>query len=429
MIRIALFLLGCLLLLSSCSSVVRLSVNPDRSGKMEVQLNTMSLTKLATRFGNSSTTKSDTQNQMAQVLKLMMSAMRGVDELSDVEFVEDEESSHLRLTAYFRDFNKLGFQAPMPGAAGGQGNDVSSSRIDEDGNWILTLRTGMKTSGKTEQLTSNTPIDEDQLNLEVMQYQLKMKAAVLVFGKMVAELPPDLGQRMEVVVGGTILKTEGLHQEGPNKAWTFDSMSEMWKSLTTLVTDRFVLRNIIVAAKQQGTTMTSYDPSKLPPEFGQYVTNLMKKIRPDYEAETRLTIRPGVPVFDYQSEVAEAKKHPGSLLTLMRNGAANPPSPPPAPPKKEWMNGPILGVQYGPNPSGGAKVKGVLKGSPAEEGGLHEGDVIQTVDGAELEDERVFGAFIKTLRPNEPVTLGILRDGKVFEMDLTPRVVERPADM
>lgn len=424
MIKTILFSLGCIWLLPSCSSLVRLSVNPDRSGKMEVKLNAPSFTNLANRFGNGSTTKRDTELQMARFLKVLAEAMRGVDELCDVEFEDDGDACQLRLTAYFKDFNKLRLIGDSPGRPGGTSNDETSSRIGENGYWILTLATRHDAANETTQLTSQVPIDEVQLNLEVLEYQIQMKAAAIVLGKVVAELPKEAGERVEVTVGGTIVKAEGLQQDGPNKAWRFDSVADTWKAMEKLITDPHVWRNLLVASKQQGTSIASYDARKLPQEFQQYLTNVLREIRPDYQTDTRLTIQPGAPVFDYQSEVAAAKKRPGRLLVLMRNLGDELPKPP----ENELKNRPILGVQYGPGPSGGAKVSEVIKGSPAEEGGVRAGDVIQRVDGADLDDEKVFQQFIKSLLPNEKVTLGILRDGKTFEVELTPRIVEGVAD-
>jgi serine protease Do len=59
----------------------------------------------------------------------------------------------------------------------------------------------------------------------------------------------------------------------------------------------------------------------------------------------------------------------------------------------------------------GVIVIDVLPGSPAEDGGLEEGDVIVTCLGRPAESEREFSQMIKNVRPGQVVILRVVRKG------------------
>ena len=57
--------------------------------------------------------------------------------------------------------------------------------------------------------------------------------------------------------------------------------------------------------------------------------------------------------------------------------------------------------------------------SPARKSGLKPGDVIETVDGKEVDDVTAFKFKIATLAAGDTVTLGVLRNGKRYSAKVT----------
>jgi hypothetical protein len=60
----------------------------------------------------------------------------------------------------------------------------------------------------------------------------------------------------------------------------------------------------------------------------------------------------------------------------------------------------------------GVKVSGVVAGSPAEEAGLKEGDIIVQLNGSPVENLKSFSDILKTLKPGDRASIVFLRDGK-----------------
>jgi putative serine protease PepD len=81
----------------------------------------------------------------------------------------------------------------------------------------------------------------------------------------------------------------------------------------------------------------------------------------------------------------------------------------------------MLGVSGGPVPDGraGALVTQVIPGSPADDGGIREGDVITTIDGTFVESMEDLAAVIRSIPPGEEVTLEVDRDGSTLEVTTT----------
>lgn len=69
--------------------------------------------------------------------------------------------------------------------------------------------------------------------------------------------------------------------------------------------------------------------------------------------------------------------------------------------------------------SHGVIVGGVEGGGPADEAGLQEGDVIQSLNGEKVNNWFKFRTSIATTKPDTEVTLGIVRDGEKMEIDVT----------
>jgi putative serine protease PepD len=70
-------------------------------------------------------------------------------------------------------------------------------------------------------------------------------------------------------------------------------------------------------------------------------------------------------------------------------------------------------------PARGAVVAGVESGSPADDAGLEEGDVITEVDGEAVRDPAALTSAIRSHAPGDRVTLGVTRDGDETTVDVT----------
>jgi len=73
----------------------------------------------------------------------------------------------------------------------------------------------------------------------------------------------------------------------------------------------------------------------------------------------------------------------------------------------------------------GAQVLGVERGSPAARSGLRQGDVITSVDGARIGNNRDLVRGISAIPPGQNVKLSLMREGRV--MEITVQVGRRPA--
>lgn len=81
----------------------------------------------------------------------------------------------------------------------------------------------------------------------------------------------------------------------------------------------------------------------------------------------------------------------------------------------------------------GAMITGVQNDLPAQRAGLRIGDIVLSVNGTPIQDHIDLIARLANLRPNEEVTLGILRDGRRQNVDVRlgefprPQVAEQAA--
>jgi putative serine protease PepD len=73
----------------------------------------------------------------------------------------------------------------------------------------------------------------------------------------------------------------------------------------------------------------------------------------------------------------------------------------------------------GDNDTRGAVVAGVERGSPAEEAGLEEGDVITEVDGEVVRDPAALTSAIRSHAPGDRVSLTVTRDDEETTVDVT----------
>lgn len=80
---------------------------------------------------------------------------------------------------------------------------------------------------------------------------------------------------------------------------------------------------------------------------------------------------------------------------------------------------PVLGVDMENGPEGGALVKEVPEGSPAEKAGLKKGDVILSLEGRLVPSVRVLNHLLGRLEVGQKVLLGVVREGKPLQIRLS----------
>ena len=68
----------------------------------------------------------------------------------------------------------------------------------------------------------------------------------------------------------------------------------------------------------------------------------------------------------------------------------------------------------------GVKLSGVRPGSPAEKAGMKPGDVIVQLAGKSIHNVYDYTYVLQEMKPNETVTIVVLRDGQKVELQLTP---------
>jgi C-terminal processing protease CtpA/Prc len=100
--------------------------------------------------------------------------------------------------------------------------------------------------------------------------------------------------------------------------------------------------------------------------------------------------------------------------------------------------GPVIGVDLDPKSTGGARVRDVSPGGPAEEAGIRAGDVIVTVNGKDVKSDAPGEASRKVVQALQAVRgprgkqsdtklkVQVLRDGKPRDFEVTPRRIAAP---
>ncbi|MNT01720.1 hypothetical protein D3C72_1361990 [compost metagenome] len=72
----------------------------------------------------------------------------------------------------------------------------------------------------------------------------------------------------------------------------------------------------------------------------------------------------------------------------------------------------------------GVRISGASKGSPAEVAGLKEKDIITEFDGMKIENLYDYVYTLQAVKPNKETVMKIIRDGKVMELKITPKLKE-----
>ncbi len=72
----------------------------------------------------------------------------------------------------------------------------------------------------------------------------------------------------------------------------------------------------------------------------------------------------------------------------------------------------------------GVKISGASKNSPAEKAGIQTGDVITEFDHSNIENLYDYVYALQSAKPNQPIKLTVLREGKKIELEITPLLKE-----
>jgi len=72
----------------------------------------------------------------------------------------------------------------------------------------------------------------------------------------------------------------------------------------------------------------------------------------------------------------------------------------------------------------GVRISGTSKDSPAEKAGLKPGDVITAVDQIKIDNLYDYVYVLQALKPNEPIKINFMRQGKSGEVEVTPQLRE-----
>jgi putative serine protease PepD len=82
---------------------------------------------------------------------------------------------------------------------------------------------------------------------------------------------------------------------------------------------------------------------------------------------------------------------------------------------------PVIGakVKTGQDDGSGAEIDSVVDGTPADDAGLEEGDVIVAVEGTRVTDGIALIVSIRSHQPGETITFTVVRDGDEREVEVT----------
>lgn len=78
-----------------------------------------------------------------------------------------------------------------------------------------------------------------------------------------------------------------------------------------------------------------------------------------------------------------------------------------------------LAQSFGLKHTRGALVNDIIKGSPADKAGIHQGDVITALNGAEVKDPSHLQRLVAEAGIGKAVKITVFRDGKELQLNLT----------
>jgi serine protease DegS/serine protease DegQ len=86
---------------------------------------------------------------------------------------------------------------------------------------------------------------------------------------------------------------------------------------------------------------------------------------------------------------------------------------------------PELAASFGLQDPRGALIAGVMRGGPADQGGIRPGDVLTAIDGQVIEDPQRMLELVAGLPPGNTARFTLAREGKSYRVDV--RIGKRPA--
>ena len=84
-----------------------------------------------------------------------------------------------------------------------------------------------------------------------------------------------------------------------------------------------------------------------------------------------------------------------------------------------------LAESFGIGPAGGALIAGVVRGGPAEDGGMRPGDVVVAIEGRPIGDSSALLNAVAALKPGSSAAVALVRERR--DMKVTVKVGTRPA--
>jgi serine protease Do len=73
---------------------------------------------------------------------------------------------------------------------------------------------------------------------------------------------------------------------------------------------------------------------------------------------------------------------------------------------------PELAESFGTKATKGVIISDVVQDSPAEKGGLHRGDIVESLNAKQIDNANMLSRSVAALAPGSKVSIGIIRDGK-----------------
>jgi serine protease Do len=90
---------------------------------------------------------------------------------------------------------------------------------------------------------------------------------------------------------------------------------------------------------------------------------------------------------------------------------------------------PELAESFGTSVTKGVIVADVVADSPAEKGGLKRGDIVQTLNGKQVENANMLSRSVAAIAPETKATIEVIRDGKPVTVKLTIGTMPEEAQM
>lgn len=409
-----------------------MTLNPDRSGKMEldISIDFGVIGSVLELLGEEKPVLDpDDATLPGGLARMMMELMKGFEAWAYSDFTVKDNVMRFKITGYFPDCNKIELNPKRVGLPDAYKNGGITSTTSPQGQWTVTL--GQTPPARPDQpAPSPSSVEKVQTRSQADKAQLGMILLQAMLDEFLKkQLKEEWSVRMEVVVGGTVVKTEGaLAKVTENKAAFEINAPRMWALAKDMIGDREFISAMFDEAAGQRRAVGNVDPAAYSTAFRQLHDQLMRKHgMPELDSPQRLELRAGSPAFDYAEEVKQARKpenagRPISLCrSLPQDGAHLPTSPLPMQPVPT-LPGPkvALGIHLGDPTSGGLGIVRVIPTSPAEKAGLLPNDVLLKVRGVTVETADDYAALLTDVQVGQAVKVQVLRlkSGQLLSLEV-----------